>query len=167
MLPSCSFQDRLLIFGQIACRCDVPLEKATTNKIAMFCQVEPEQVIAVHNVSSTYHVPLLLEKQGLIPTIKDILKLDLVPKAPALVSRGQATWHEWKTLTTGQERFYESVSIALVGKYTNLHDSYLSVIKSLEHSAMRCGKKLNLIWVDASNLEDESKISNPAEFHKA
>jgi len=130
----------------------------------MFCQVEPEQVIAVHNVSSTYHVPLLLEKQGLIPTIREILKLDLVPKAPTLVSRGQATWHEWKTLTTGQERFFESVSIVLVGKYTNLHDSYLSVIKSLEHSAMRCGKKLNLIWVDASNLEDESKVSNPADF---
>jgi CTP synthase len=132
----------------------------------MFCQVEPEQVIAVHNVSSTYHVPLLLEKQGLIPTIRDVLKLDAVSKAPALVKRGQVTWHEWKTLTTGQERFFESVSIALVGKYTNLHDSYLSVIKSLEHSAMRCGKKLNLIWVDASNLEDESKNSNPADFHR-
>jgi CTP synthase len=133
----------------------------------MFCQVEPEQVIAVHNVSSTYHVPLLLERQGLIPTIRDILKLDAVSKAPALVSRGQATWSAWTSLTTGQERFYESVNIVLVGKYTNLHDSYLSVIKSLEHSAMRCGKKLNLIWVDASNLEDEAKISYPAEFHKA
>jgi CTP synthase len=132
----------------------------------MFCQVEPEQVIAVHNVSSTYHVPLLLEKQGLLPIIRDILKLDLIPKAPTLVLRGQATWQEWKTLTTSQERFFESVSIVLVGKYTNLHDSYLSVIKSLEHSAMRCGKILNLIWVNASNLEDESKTTNPAEFHK-
>jgi CTP synthase len=139
------------------------------NEIRLQCsaKVEPEQVNAVHNVSSTYHVPLLLEKQSLIPTIRDILKLDLVPKAPGLVSRGQATWHEWKTLTTGQERFFESVSIVLVGKYTNLHDSYLSVIKSFEHSAMRCGNKLNLIWVDVSNLEDESKGSNPADFHKA
>jgi CTP synthase len=134
-----SIEDRSLIGSQIACRCDVPLEKATPNKIAMFCQVEPEQVIAVHNVSSTYHVPLLLEKQGLIPTIRNILKLDLVLKAAVLVSRGQATWHEEKTLTTSQERFFESVSIALVGKYTNLQDSYLSVIKSLEPSA-------HLVW---------------------
>jgi hypothetical protein len=44
---------------------------------------------------------------------------------------------------------------------------YVSVIKSLEHSAMRCGKKLNLIWVNASHLEDESKTTNPAEFRKA
>jgi CTP synthase len=156
-----------LILCQIACRCDVPLEKGTIEKVAMFCQVEPQQVVAVHNVSSTYHVPLLLEKQGLVQTIRDILNLDNVPKAKSLVDRGQRTWVEWKNLTSSQDRLFESVKIALVGKYTNLHDSYLSVIKSLEHSAMRCGKKLELIWVDASNLEDQAKTDNPAEFHKA
>jgi CTP synthase len=85
---------------------------------------------------------------------------------PALIARRQATWKEWQSLTKGQERFFETVSIALVGKYVSLHDSYLSVIKSLEHAAMHCGKKLNLIWVDASNLEDESKTTNPADFHR-
>jgi CTP synthase len=152
---------------KIACRCDVPLEKSTIEKIAMFCQVEPDQVLGVHNVSSTYHVPLLLETQGLITTIGNILNLDSVPKPKALVDRGQRTWTEWKRLTTQQERLFESVTIVLVGKYTNLHDSYLSVIKSLEHSAMRCGKKLNLVWVDASNLEPQAQLDNPAEFHKA
>ena len=152
---------------QIACRCDIPLEKSTIEKVAMFCQVEPQQVVAVHNVSSTYHVPLLLEKQGLVKIIGDILNLDAVTKAKSLVDRGQRTWTEWKNLTAQQDRLFESVKIALVGKYTNLHDSYLSVIKSLEHSAMRCGKKLELIWVDASNLEDQAKTNNPAEFHKA
>ncbi|KAL3419251.1 CTP synthase [Phlyctema vagabunda] len=151
----------------IACRCDVPLEKSTIEKIAMFCQVEPEQVIAVHNVSSTYHVPLLLEQQGLISTLRKILNLDEVQMSPKIVAQGQKTWHEWKALTTAQDRLFDTVSIVLVGKYTNLHDSYLSVIKSLEHSAMHCGKKLNLIWVDASNLEDQAKTENPAEFHKA
>ncbi|PSS28159.1 hypothetical protein M430DRAFT_47204 [Amorphotheca resinae ATCC 22711] len=156
-----------LVPDLIACRCDIPLEDSTIEKIAMFCQVEPEQVVAVHNVSSTYHVPLLLERQGLITTIRGILNLDSVPKTKALVDRGQRTWTKWKELTTQQDRLFDTVSIVLVGKYTNLHDSYLSVIKSLEHSAMRCGKKLNLIWVDASNLEDQAKLDNPAEFHKA
>lgn len=133
----------------------------------MFCQVESDQVVAVHNVSSTYHVPLLLETQGLITTISNILNLDSVHKSKALVDRGQRTWTEWKKLTTQQDRLFESVTIVLVGKYTNLHDSYLSVIKSLEHSAMRCGKKLNLVWVDASNLEPQAQLENPAEFHKA
>ncbi|RDW59643.1 putative CTP synthase [Coleophoma cylindrospora] len=151
----------------IACRCDVPLERSTIDKVAMFCQVEPEHIIAVHNVSSTYHVPLLLEQQGLISTIRSILNLDAVEKIPKLVAKGEKTWNEWKALTTAQDRLFDTVTIALVGKYTNLHDSYLSVIKSLEHSAMHCGKKLNLIWVDASNLEDQAKGDNPAEFHKA
>lgn len=133
----------------------------------MFCQVEPEQVIAVHNVPSTYHVPLLLEKQGLVTTIRDMLKLDDVYKSQALIDRGSRTWKEWQRLTSSQERLFETVRIALVGKYTNLHDSYLSVIKSLEHSAMRCGRKLELLWVDASQLEDEFRHKDSPAFHKA
>ncbi|PBP16683.1 CTP synthase, partial [Diplocarpon rosae] len=156
-----------LVPDLIACRCDIPLEKSTIEKIAMFCQVEPEQVVAVHNVSSTYHVPLLLEEQGLVGTIRDILKLDDTPKSERLVDRGQRTWNEWKNLTSQQDRLFDTVDIVLVGKYTNLHDSYLSVIKSLEHSAMRCGKKLNLIWVDASHLEGEAKSADPAAYFKA
>ena len=123
---------------QIACRCQEPLAEATINKIAMFCQVEPMQVLAVHDVESTYHVPLLLEQQKLIDQLRDLFRLDAYTIAPSLVTKGQQIWTDWKKLTTSQERFLESekVSIALVGKYTNLHDSYLSVIKALEHSSM-------------------------------
>ncbi len=133
----------------------------------MFCQVESEQVVAVHDVSSTYHVPLLLERQGLIPLLRHILRLEEVSIPSSLLTKGQETWREWKTLTVTQDRLFESVSIALVGKYTNLRDSYLSVIKSLEHAAMRCSKRLNLIWVDAVHLEQPTSIERPAEFHKA
>ncbi len=133
----------------------------------MFCQVEPEQVVAVHDVSSTYHVPLLLEKQGLIPLLRNILRLDALPKSNTLVQKGKDVWNEWKTLTTSQDHLFETVSIALVGKYTNLHDSYLSVVKSLEHAAMRCLKKLNLIWVDASDLEEQTQQDNPKLYYKA
>ncbi|KAI9840352.1 MAG: CTP synthase ura7 [Thelocarpon superellum] len=151
----------------IACRCIEPLDKSTTDKIAMFCQVESEQVVAVHDVSSTYHVPLLLEKQGLIGLLRNILRLDAVVISPTLRTRGQQTWHEWKRLTVAQDHLYESVKIALVGKYTKLHDSYLSVIKSLEHATMRCGKKLELIWVDAAHLEPQTDQEKYASYHKA
>lgn len=153
--------------GQIACRCAVPLEKTTTDKVAQFCQVEPNQVVAVHDVSSTYHVPLLLETQGLIPLLRNILRLDALSLSPILVQKGTQTWNAWRRLTASQDHLYQSVSIALVGKYTNLHDSYLSVIKSLEHAAMACSRKLNLVWVDASHLEEPTRASSPAEFHKA
>ncbi|KAI4122042.1 MAG: hypothetical protein LQ347_006644 [Umbilicaria vellea] len=151
----------------IACRCFQPLEKSTTDKIAMFCQVEPNQVVAVHDVASTYHVPMLLERQGLISSLRDILRLDSLTISPSLSKKGAQTWQAWKTLTGNQDHLYQSVSIALVGKYTNLHDSYLSVIKSLEHAAMACSRKLNLVWVDASHLETATSQSFPADYHKA
>ena len=153
----------------IACRCQEPLHESTTSKVAMFCQVEPQQVIAVHDVSSIYHVPMLLERQGLTSVLSDILRLDQYPIRDSLIAKGQHNWHQWKTLTTSQERFLESekVKIALVGKYINLHDSYLSVIKSLEHSSMACGRKLEILWVDASNLEKETMSRSPEQYHKA
>lgn len=139
----------------------------TIDKIAQFCQVEPNQVVAVHDVPSTYHVPILLETQGLFPLLRDILRLDDLRIPPSLASKGAQTWSAWKKLTISQDHLYQSVSIALVGKYTNLHDSYLSVIKSLEHAAMACSRKLNLVWVDASHLEPAVQESSPVEFHKA
>ena len=135
----------------------------------MFCHVETNQVIAVHDVSSTYHVPLLLEQQGLIPQLISLFHLEDYPISPSLISKGQGIWYNWKSLTTSQDRYLESekVSIALVGKYTNLHDSYISVIKSLEHSAMACQRKLNLVWVDASHLEKATLDVSPEQYHKA
>ncbi|KAI9808836.1 MAG: CTP synthase ura7 [Phylliscum demangeonii] len=151
----------------IACRCAEPLAQTTTDKLAMFCQVEVEQVVAVHDVASTYHVPLLLERQGLIPLLRTILGLDAIAPAPAQIEQGQRTWRDWQRLTTSQDRLFETVTIALVGKYTNLHDSYLSVIKSLEHAAMRCRRKLRLIWVDAAHLEAPAAVERPADYHQA
>ncbi|KAH8594988.1 CTP synthase [Bisporella sp. PMI_857] len=151
----------------IACRCEEPLAKSTIEKIAMFCDVATEHVLGVHNVTTTYHVPVLLESQGLLRTMRSLLSLDSINRPQSLIERGEKTWAKWTELTTQQEHVRETVSIVLVGKYIQLHDSYLSVIKSLEHSAMRCGKKLNLIWVDASDLEDITRIASPADFHKA
>ena len=153
----------------IACRCTAPLAESTISKLAMFCQVELNQVLAVHDVTSTYHVPLLLEQQGLIPQMVSLFQLDKLHINPSLTTKGQSIWYNWKALTTSQDRFLESeqVSIALVGKYTNLHDSYISVIKSLEHSAMACQRKLNLVWVDASNLEQATLSASPEQYHKA
>ena len=62
---------------------------------------------------------------------------------------------------------YESVNIVLVGKYTSMQDSYMSVVKSLEHASMRCGRKLNLQWIESSHLEPEAQATDPAKYHDA
>ncbi|KAE8454040.1 CTP synthase ura7 [Mollisiaceae sp. DMI_Dod_QoI] len=150
----------------IACRCKEMLKPSTIDKVAMFCQVEVEQVVAVHDVSSVYHVPMLLEQQGLIASLNKILNLDRLKISQEMILRGANSWEAWKS-NTMQEDIKKSVTIALVGKYTSFADSYISVIKSLEHSAMACRHKLNLVLVDASHLEEATKQTSPADYHKA
>ncbi|KAL1624606.1 CTP synthase ura7 [Diplodia seriata] len=112
-------------------------------------------------------VPVLLEEQGLIQFLRKALNLDVLSIPAPMLQKGKNIWNTWKDLTVTQDHHLETVNIALVGKYIELHDSYLSVIKSLEHSAMRCRKKLNLIWVDAEHLEPTTRQGDPAKFHKA
>lgn len=149
----------------IACRCQEELEFATIEKIGMFCHVGPEQVIAVHDVSSTYHVPLLLKEQKMMKFLSK--KLQLVEVSSPALERGEKLLSRWRALTINHDKSIETVTIALVGKYTHLKDSYLSVIKALEHSSMRCNRRLKIEWVESSSLEESTKTSDLSEYHKA
>ncbi|KAL6714112.1 CTP synthase ura7 [Lecanora helva] len=151
----------------IACRCSKALDKGTINKIALYCDVEPSQVVAVTDVTSLYHVPIRLESQGLIKSVSDVLRLERLTLSPGLERRGARTWNAWKDLAISQDHLHESVSIALVGKYCDHPDSYHSVVKSLEHASMACSRKLLLLMVDAEHLEQSTLDSSPKEYHKA
>ncbi|KAB5572319.1 putative CTP synthase [Coniochaeta sp. 2T2.1] len=151
----------------IACRCEEPLNPSTIQKIANMCQVEQKEVIAVHNVSTTYHVPMLLETQNFLGTISELLDLQSIPKPAARIEQGKLMWNEWISLAQDQTHKLDTVSIALVGKYISLPDAYISVSKALEHAAMHCRKKVELRWVDASHLEKETQQKSPADFEAA
>lgn len=152
---------------QIACRCEVDLERGAIEKIAHFCLVDTEQVVVVRDMPSIYQVPMLLEKQGLIPSVRKFLALDAVSIAPVMTQKGQHIWSQWQSLTGDDSRHYDPVTIALVGKYVELQDSYLSVIKSLEHASMRCKRRLDIRWVDSDHLEPKCQNTEPAKFHNA
>lgn len=151
----------------IACRCETPLEESTIRKIANTCQVERDQVVGVHNVSTTYQVPILLETQGFLNTLKELLEINTIRIEDKYAEQGKIMWQKWHGLAMSQDHVFDTVSIVLVGKYTSLHDSYLSVTKALEHAAMHCQKKLNLVWVESSHLEEDHQQENPAEYYKA
>lgn len=151
----------------IACRCQEQLEIATIEKIGMFCHVGPEQVIAVHDVNSTYHVPLLLKELRMMKFLEKKLNLDANKLSKEALSKGEHLLTRWRTLTSQHDNSFETTTIALVGKYTNLKDSYLSVIKALEHSSMSCKRKLKIEWVESTDLEEASKENNLADYHKA
>lgn len=150
-----------LIPDMIAARSPAKLEAAVINKLSMFCHVAPDQVLGVHDVESTYHVPLLLEQQGMVNFFEKRLGLQCKKDL------GRDLRRRWRELTSSHDRLIDSVEIVLVGKYTSLQDSYMSVVKSLEHAALRCHRKLKLKWVEASDLEPLAASENPVKYHEA
>ncbi|CAH6718156.1 CTP synthase 1 [[Candida] jaroonii] len=151
----------------IACRCQEKLEAATIEKIGMFCHVGPNQVIAVHDVNSTYHVPLLLKEQKMMKYLSKKLDLEDIKLSEDALIKGENLLGKWQKLTSNHDQSFETVTIALVGKYTHLKDSYLSVIKALEHSSMRCHRKLKIEWVESTDLEETTKNTALSDYHKA
>lgn len=87
------------LHSQIACRCPAPLPLSVVSKISMFCHVANEQVLAVHDVSSLYHVPLLLKSQGLVNFLEKRLRLDLTRPSEPRIARGKKLLTMWKDLT--------------------------------------------------------------------
>ena len=126
----------------LVCRSTAPLTLETREKLAAFCHVSPEAVFSTHDVPNIYHVPLMLQEQGLC----NILGLDC--ESTGLLA-------EWRKMALHLDTLVEEIRIAMVGKYTGLSDAYLSVIKSLQHAAMAVDRKLVIDWVEASHLEDD------------
>jgi CTP synthase len=125
----------------LVCRSSKPLNQETRQKLSAFCHVRPEAVFSTHDVPNIYHVPLMLEEQGFCNILDiDCNKTDLL--------------EEWRAMAYRLDELTEEVNIAMVGKYTDLSDAYLSVIKSLQHAALAVERKLNIDWIEASDLED-------------
>uniref|UniRef100_A0A7N5ZYP7 CTP synthase n=1 Tax=Anabas testudineus TaxID=64144 RepID=A0A7N5ZYP7_ANATE len=144
----------------IMCRCSAVLENSVKEKISMFCHVEPEQVICVHDVSSIYRVPLLLEDQGVVSYLSRRLNMPIETRPRKMLTK-------WKEMSDRSDRLLEHCSIALVGKYTKFSDSYASVIKALEHSALAISHKLEVKYIDSAYLEPSTLQEEPVKYHEA
>jgi CTP synthase len=127
----------------IVCRTTKPLLEDTKAKIALFCDVEKRDVISDHDVDSVYKVPLILEEQDLGDNI--LGKLNLRPRKYDL--------EEWKALIEKKDRAKEEVTIAVVGKYTELRDSYISIVEALRHAGIALDTKVAIKWIEAVELE--------------
>jgi CTP synthase len=131
----------------IFCRCTNELYDSTKNKISSFCHVPASNVLSVHDVSNLYHVPGLLESQNLHLILQQQLQLGNVN------TELKPDLHEWKAFADSVDTASETITIALIGKYIGLQDSYLSVIKALRHAAVTVNRKLKLEWIEASCFE--------------
>ena len=146
---------------QIVARSEEPINESVKEKISNYCHVDPDQVICLSDQASIYRVPLVLVQQGLIDYFSKKFKLTLKldPSTKFL--------HKWRRLAERHDRLLKTVSIALVGKYTKLEDSYASVVKALNHASLTINRRLQIFYIEGSSLEETTKQQNPSEYYEA
>jgi len=142
----------------LVCRSAKPLQDDTRAKLAAFCHVSEDAVVSAHDVSNIYRVPMMLEEQGVSGVLSRLFGFELPSERPLL--------DDWKAMADRVDNPAEEVRIATVGKYTGLSDSYLSVIKALQHSSYAVGRKLVIDWIESADLDDQTASADP-EAHAA
>ncbi|MBR0217322.1 MAG: CTP synthase [Clostridia bacterium] len=133
----------------IVCRSERPITNEAKEKIAMFCNVRPGNVVQNVNCSSIYEVPLLLEKEGLGTIVCNELGL----------SPDHCDLTEWNSMVSRMKNASKHVKIGLVGKYVDLHDAYLSVSEALHHAGIANDAQIDLNWIASDSITDEAAES--------
>ncbi len=128
----------------IVARSDYPVDEDLCEKIALFCDVERKAVFPMVTTDVLYEIPLLLERQHAGDYLLD--RLGLKP-------RRQPDWQEWEQLVQEVRKSKPVVNIALVGKYVELQDAYMSVREALKHAAISQGVEVEISWVHSAELE--------------
>jgi len=131
-------------------RADEAIDEDLREKIALFCDVKIDNVISEPNAWSIYAVPLMLEDAGLGRIVVEELGLGERATPPDLV--------EWKALTERIRNARIPLNIALVGKYIELTDAYLSVAESVKHASWAAGCDVKLSWIDSERLERDRDV---------
>lgn len=132
----------------IVCRTKTPLLDETKGKLALFCDVGKLDVISNHDVESVYEVPLLMESQGMGDNI--LAKLNMREKKHDL--------KEWSRFIERMKNPAGEIDIGIIGKYTDLKDSYISIVEALRHAGYAINKKINITWVESIELEDSPDL---------
>ena len=130
--------------GIIVLRCDEPLEEEVFRKIALFCNVSEDCIIENMTLPVLYEAPLMLESSG----FSGIVCRELGIEAPG------PDMAEWTAMIEKIKSCSDRVTIGLVGKYTGLHDAYLSVLEALSHAGSFNGAHVDIKWIDSEGLED-------------
>ncbi len=131
----------------IVCRSDTFLSDNIKRKISLFCNVPPEAVISNPDLECVYELPLIFERQGLGDYLCKLLNLE--PRKPYT--------EKWKKVVSRFKNARRKVRIALPGKYTAIHDSYISINEALSHAAAYLDAKVEISWLDSEKFEKDKK----------
>jgi CTP synthase len=130
----------------LVCRCDRPLGKEIKQKLSLFCNVKLDCVIENTNMPSLYEVPLALEEEGLAEQVIKRLKIQCKEK----------DMHDWEDMVRRSKKLSHHTRIALVGKYIELQDAYISVVESLKHASIYNDTKLEIKWIDSEDITEKT-----------
>ena len=130
----------------IVCRTEHPLEPGLKDKIALFCNVPASHVLQNLDVETLYEAPLAMEKEHLADVICECLQLDC--PEPDIT--------EWENMVNTIKNLEKDVTVALVGKYTSLHDAYISVVESLKHGGLAHKSNVNIKWIPSEDLNESN-----------
>ena len=131
----------------IIARADYPIDDEIREKISQFCDVEHRAVVPMHTTRVMYELPLLLERKGVG---------DLTLEKLGCEPRKKPDWEIWEKLVTEARDERPSCKIALVGKYVELHDAYISVRESLVHAGLELGVDVEIDWIHSVELEQDT-----------
>ncbi|HGJ66536.1 TPA: CTP synthase [bacterium] len=133
----------------LICRTKTALTDEHKRKISLFCSVPKNAVIEARDTNNIYEIPLVFEKQGLTDIIIDTLHLpDCTPDIA-----------EWEKMVSNMQNSESEAKIAIVGKYTQNGDAYISITEALKHGGIANNAKVNIKWVESDHLEEETDIS--------
>ena len=130
----------------IVCRTEIPLDGGIREKISLFCNVPANRVIQNLDVETLYEVPLAMEKEHLAQTVCQCLKLDCP----------EPDIRFWEEMVDSIKNLNKEVTVALVGKYTALHDAYISVVEALKHGGFAHNAQVNIKWINSEELTEQN-----------
>ena len=128
--------------GMLVCRSDFPISQGMREKLACFCNVPARYIIQNLDAESLYQVPLMLEKEGFADKVCEALHME----------KRTADLADWTRLVNRFQEPEREVTIALVGKYIQLHDAYLSVVEALQHGGIDHCARVHIKWIQADDL---------------
>jgi CTP synthase len=145
----------------IACRAQTPVTRKVREKIALFSNVPPARVFSMHDCESVYLIPELLRGAGYDKAVMEWLELEsAVDETAERTAREQ-----WSTYLNRLRGATRQVNIGVTGKYTAVRDAYASIIKALEHAGAYLGCKVQMSWVDTSELDESSALAALKDIH--
>jgi len=140
----------------LVCRSEGPIPVKEREKLALFCNVRPDSVIAAQDLKSIYEAPLAYHREGLDQAVLDAFQISPAPK-PDL--------RRWEDVADRVNNPEGEVRVAIVGKYTQLEDAYKSIAEALTHGGMANRVKVKIEWVDAELFDREDSATHLAGYH--